>query len=103
MAKELPAVKNSPASAGNAGSIHGLGRYPGKGNRNPLQYSCLGNSMDREVWRAAVHVVTKESDMTYRLNNKAAQITSAHSSILNLGVGLSEKTKPCFKVHVIDL
>ena len=40
-------------------SIPGLGRSPGIGNGNPLQYSCLENSMGREVWQATVHVVTK--------------------------------------------
>ena len=52
-------VKNSPANAGEAGdsgSIPGSGRSPGKGNGNPLQYSCLENSMDRE---ATVHGVTR--------------------------------------------
>ena len=44
------------------GSIPGLGRSPGEGNGNPLQYSCLGNPMDREAWWALVHVVAKESD-----------------------------------------
>ena len=52
-------VKNPPAHAGDAGSICGLGRYPGGGNGNPLQYSCLGNPMDREAWRATVHRVAK--------------------------------------------
>ena len=41
------------------GLIPGLGRSPGKGNGNPLQYSCLGNPMDREAWRATAHGVTK--------------------------------------------
>ena len=40
-------VKNQPASAGDAGSIPGLGRLPVEGNRNPLQFSCLGNPKDR--------------------------------------------------------
>ena len=57
-------VKNPPANAGDVGSIPGLGRSPGKGNVNLLQYSCLGNPMDREAWWATVHGVTKESDMT---------------------------------------
>ena len=39
-----------------------LGRSPGEGNGNPLQYFCLENSMDRGVWRTAVHGVSKESD-----------------------------------------
>ena len=48
-------VKNLPANAGDAGSIPGLGRSPGEGNGNPLQYPCLENPMDRGAWRATVH------------------------------------------------
>ena len=46
------------------------GRSPGDGNSNPLQYSCLGNPMDRGAWWVTVHGVTKESDKTEQLNNK---------------------------------
>ena len=56
-------VKNLPANAGDAGDsglIPGLGRYLGAGNGNPLQYSCLGNPMDREAWQATVHGVGKD-------------------------------------------
>ena len=56
------AVKNPPANAGDArdsGSIPGLGRFPGGGISNPLQYSCLGNPMDREAWHATVHGIAK--------------------------------------------
>ena len=55
--------KESAHSAGDADSITGLGRTPGKGNGNSLQYSCLGNPMDRGAWQATVHGITKESDM----------------------------------------
>ena len=48
-------VKNLPASTGDADLIPGLGRSPGGGNGNPLQYSCLGNPMDRGAWQAVVH------------------------------------------------
>ena len=54
----FPVVKNLPANAGDAGeviSIPGSGRSPGKGNGNPLQDSCLENSVDREAWQATVH------------------------------------------------
>ena len=51
------AVKNLPANAGIAGSISGSGRSPGEGNGNPLQYSCLGNPMDRGAWWPTVHGV----------------------------------------------
>ena len=56
------AVKNPPASV-EAGSTPGSGRSPGEGNGNPLQYSCLGESMDRTAWWATVHRVA-ESDTT---------------------------------------
>ena len=52
-------VKNPPASAGDMGLIPGLGRCPGIGNGNLLQYSCLGNPMDRGAWWATVHGVAK--------------------------------------------
>ena len=63
------AVKNPPANAGDMGLIPELGRPPGEGNGYPLQYSCLGNPMDREAWRAIVYGVTKEPDTTSQLNN----------------------------------
>ena len=47
--------KNLHTNAGDSGSIPGWGRSPGEGNDNPLQYSCLVNSMDRGGWRATVH------------------------------------------------
>ena len=52
-------VKNPPANAGDMGSIPGLGRSPGEGNGNPLQYSCLENPMDRGAWWAPVHRVAE--------------------------------------------
>ena len=52
-------VRNLPASAGDVGSIPGLGRSPGEGNSNPLQYSCLGNPTDRGAWQATVHGVAE--------------------------------------------
>ena len=57
-----PVVKNTPANAGDTkdtGTIPGSRRSPGVGNGNPLQYSCLENSMDRRAWQAIVHRVTK--------------------------------------------
>ena len=53
------AVKKPPANAGDTGSIPGLGRSPGEGNGNPLQYSCLGNPLDGEAWQATVHGVAE--------------------------------------------
>ena len=52
--------KESACSAGDdLGSIPELGRYPGEGNGNPLQYSCLENPMDRGAWQATIHGVTR--------------------------------------------
>ena len=57
-------VKNPPANAGDAGLIPGLGRAPGEGNGNPIQYSCLENPMDKGAWWAIVYGIAKESDTT---------------------------------------
>ena len=60
--KGLPCSSNGKESAcegGDQGSVPGLGSSSGEGNGNPLQYSCLENSMDREAWRATVCGVTK--------------------------------------------
>ena len=51
--------KESDSNVGDPGLIPGWGRPPGEGNGNPLQYSYLGNSMDRGAWWATVHGVTK--------------------------------------------
>ena len=61
------AVKNPPANAKDVGSVPGSGRSPGGGNGNPLQYSCLGNAMDRRA-RATVHGVAKRQT---RLSKRA--------------------------------
>ena len=60
--------KESACNVGDLGSIPELGRSPGGGHGNPLQYSCLENPMDRGAWRATVHGVTKSQT---RLSNKA--------------------------------
>ena len=84
------AVKNPPANARDAGSIPQSGKSPGGGNGNPLQYSCLGNPMDRGAWWATIHGVTKESDMTERLNTNSqlcpglGEAASAHGSDLRV-------------------
>ena len=57
-------VENLPANAGDVGSIPGSGKFPGEGNDNPIQHSCLGNPMDRGAWQATARGVAKELDMT---------------------------------------
>ena len=59
-------VKSLPANVGDVGSISGSGRSTGEGNGNPLQYSWLENSMDREAWQATVHGIIKSQT---RLSN----------------------------------
>ena len=58
MVKNLPAMQET-----------GSRRSPGEGTGNPLQYSCLGNPLDRGTWQATVYGVTKELNMTESLNN----------------------------------
>ena len=75
-------VKNLYANsedARDAGSIPGLGRSPGVGNGNPLQYSCLKNPMDRGAWLATVHEHAKELDMTERLTQLRRNISSTRT------------------------
>jgi len=60
-------VKNTSANAGNARDVDlipGSGRSPAEGSGNPVQYSCLENSMDRGAWQATVRGVAKESNTT---------------------------------------
>ena len=57
--KNPPANAGDAGVAGDAGSIPGSGRSPGVGNGHPLQYSCLGNPMDRGAWWATVHGLSK--------------------------------------------
>ena len=64
--------KESACQAEDPGSISGLGRCPGEGNGNPLQYSCLRNPMDRGVWQAIVHKLEKDLD-----NNNIAYLTKS--------------------------
>ena len=69
-------VKKLSASARDTGSIPGWERSPGDGNSNPLQYSCLGNPMDRGAWWVTVHGVSKGLDTTYQLNNNKELIST---------------------------
>ena len=65
--------KESVCNVGDLGSVPGLGRSPGEGNGNPLQYSCLENPVDGEAWQATVYGVAKSrtrlSDFTFTFTN----------------------------------
>ena len=76
--------KESTCNAGDPDLIPGLGRSLGKGNDNPLQYSCLGSSINRGAWQATVHEVKKELDRTKRTHTH----THTHTPYLeDLNVG----------------
>ena len=66
--------KESALNAGNLGSLPGLGRSPGEGIGNPLQYSCLENPMGRGAWKATVHGVAKELGTTDQLKQQQARL-----------------------------
>ena len=90
-------VKASASNAEDPGSIPGLGRSPGEGNGNPLQYSCLENPMDKGAWQATVPRGRKESDTTEQLhfskgvrdNHRSTQ-TSSDKPLTNLVFELGE-------------
>ena len=77
--------KESACNAGDARSIPGLGRSPGEGNGNPLQYSCLEHSMDRGAWWATVHGVAKSWDDTEQLSMHA--YTSRNDNVTSVSGG----------------
>ena len=82
-------VKNPPAKAGDtgdAGSVPVLRRYPGGGNGNPLQYSCLENSRDRGAWQATVHGVEREWDTTEQSSNNSNNWYKGMKSFFSSGI-----------------
>ena len=72
-------VKNQPANAGDVGLIPGLGRSPGEGNGNPLQYPCLENPMDGGAWLTTVPGVTKSRTRLSEFTITAAAAKSLQS------------------------
>ena len=74
------------------GSIPGLRISPEEGNGNPLQYSCLGNPMDRGAWGAIVRGVHKESDMTWQLDNNNKTLNGGSFEIPGLGLPKAQST-----------
>ena len=80
--------KEYACSAGDLGSIPGSGRSPGEGNGNPLQYSCLENSMDRGAQQPIVHGITKESYMTLVTKQQQQTIAMVVGCFCGLDDGL---------------
>ena len=95
-------AKNPLANAGDMSSIPGLRRSPGEGNRNPLQYSCLENSVDRGAWWATVHGVAKESDTTKQQQNRDMWTSDLLSfGYLSTGHGVFRPQRiSCFPMNV---
>ena len=79
-------VKEPPANAGDTGLIPKFGGSPGVGNGNPLQYSCLGNPVDRRAWWTTVHGVAKFSSVQF---NHSAMSNSLQPH------GLQHARPPC--------
>ena len=77
-------IKNLPANTRDLGLIPGSGRSTGEENGNPLQYSCLGNPMDRGAWQVTVYGVAKELNTMDRLNNN-------DSNMINMARALMDK------------
>ena len=98
-------VKNPSANArdaGEVGLIPGLGRSPGGGNGNSLQYSCLGNPMDRGAWWATVDGIPK-SDLTKQACKMVGRILTqdlAFSGFGGLGLSLTSLSKHIYHRNV---
>ena len=92
--------KVSVYNAGDLGSIPGLGRSPGEGNGNPLQYYCLENPMDREAWQATGHEVTKSwtrlSDLTFTFTHTLEELKLFFSTNFD---SYMEQLKVSFEIH----
>ena len=85
---DFPGGSDSTVSAynvGDPGSIPGLGRSPGEGNGNPLQYSCLENPMDREAWWATVHGVAKSRTRLSYFTSISLQVKTSSLILFLLG------------------
>ena len=92
------AVKNLPANAGDirdVGSIPGSGRSPEEIPSNPLQYSCLENSMDKGAWWAIFHGAHKESDMTEHTHQQLIRKRKIHSRPVKKWVGWGKRKMNC--------
>ena len=98
--------KESACNAGDVGLIPGLGRSPGEGNGNPLQYSCLENPMDRRAWWATVHGIAKSrtrlSDFTFTLFNLYAEYIMRNTGLDEAQAGIKIPGRNINKLRYAD-
>ena len=95
-------LKNWPANAGDirdVGSIPGLGRSPGEGNGNPVQYSCLENPIDRRTWQATVHGIAKHQTRLKQLSTNTLNIKDNKCSARVLVLRKSSSEDLSFLIH----
>ena len=93
-------LKNPPANAGNTGLIPGLGRSPGEGNGNPLQFSCLRNPMRRGAWWATVRGVTKSQTRLSNSNNLDLLLVETLDNICKIPIEESGTEYVCIRQHL---
>ena len=84
---------------GDLGSIPGWGRFPGEGNGNPLQYSCLENPMDRGAWLAAVYRVAQSQTRLKRLSSRSSSVSFA-ITWMDLETVILSQTKTNMMLHM---
>ena len=98
-------VKNPPANAvdlRDEALVPGLGRAPGGGHGNPLQYSCLENPMDRGVWQAIVHGVTKRRRWLKRFSTAHTHTSSSQGKLQQKDQGRRDTRPLRLKPHLSD-
>ena len=93
--------KESDCNAGDAGLIPGWGRSPGEGHGNPLQYSCLENTMDSQTWWDRVHRVTKSQTQLRKFSMHATRHT--HVGIINNHISTIAGNLACLKSGHMDI
>ena len=84
-------IKNSPANAGDPGSIPGVERSPGEENGNPFQYSCLGNPVDRGAWWGTVQEMQETWVRSLGCKDPLEKKMATHSSVLAWRIPRTEK------------